>query len=474
MSAAREDTQLNEDFVSDEEEEFDIDEALEKGGCGWGTLLYTMGTFVFCCLEGAEVVMMTVVIPMLRCQWDVSSLALAVLLMSTLLSMTISTAVTSTFGDRFGRKPIALAAAIGVTVIGVLCAFAQNYWQFLILRIIIGFFMGLGSGPVVVISGEVTPMKFRALAFSGMFVPWGIGVCISAGIAYLVIEPFGWPGLLLGIAITFSPCIIFFGMMRESPRYEYYYRRNVGAAEETIKIIWKLNGITKTAFKLKKHQLLKNEQDLIDCKMIFRTLKQTNNVQNAVFLFTLTLFTGFCYYLNIYMTPRLLNEGYCSEHAITVTGSCTFDKSVLLDIGLVSFAGLIGCLTSLLLIEFFGRRKVFLLEIVFAIVFIFPLYFCVNYTFLITFLVLARLTLESWGMASTVLTAEYMPTVIRSFMLSTVSVCMRAGGVIGSFSSEYIYQSSPRLGMALQQGAALICLICLLKLKRETAGVYLS
>ena len=478
MSAAveheGENTQLNKDFVRDEVEAIDIDEAIEKGGCGWGTLLYTMGTFVFCCLEGAEVVMMTVVIPMLRCQWDLSSLALAVLLMSTILAMAISGAVTSTFGDRFGRKPIALAAAIGVTVTGVLCAFAQNYWQFLILRIIIGFFMGMGSGPAVVISGEVTPMKFRALAFSGMFVPWGIGVCISVGIAYLVIEPFGWPGLLLIVAITFSPCILFFGIMRESPRYEYYYRRKIKAAEETIKIIWKLNGITETSFKLKEHELLTNQQDLIDCKMIFKTLKQTNNIQNAVILFNLGIFTGFCFYLNAYMTPRLLNEGYCSDHTITVKESCNFDKSVLLDIGMVSFAGLVGCSISLILIEFFGRRKVFLFEVVIAIVCIFPLYFCVNYTFHITFLILARLTLESWTFAYTILTAEYMPTVIRSFMLSTVPAFCRFGGVIGSFSSEYIYQSSPRLGIALLQGSMVFCLICLLILKRETAGVHLS
>ena len=167
---------MNEDFdpkTDTFKRELDINEAFEGSTCGWGTLLYTIGTFFFCALEGAEIALLTIVGPILRCKWDLSSAALSALQVSTMSTMTLTPLLTSTFGDRFGRKRISLIAAVGVTVAGVLCALSQSYWQFIVLRLITGFFIGIGSGPAVALSGEVTPTKFRALALSGLSLPWG-------------------------------------------------------------------------------------------------------------------------------------------------------------------------------------------------------------------------------------------------------------------------------------------------------------
>ena len=190
---------LNKDFDHGpfEAAELDINEAFEGSKCGWGTLLYTLGTFFFCALEGAEMVLLTIVGPILRCKWNLDSAALSTLQISTMITMTIIPVVTSTLGDRFGRQRVSLVAAVGVTFSGALCAFSQNYWQFIVMRLLTGIFIGVGSGPAVALSGEVTPTKFRALALSGLSLPWGIGGSITGGIAYLILNILGWRGLVI-------------------------------------------------------------------------------------------------------------------------------------------------------------------------------------------------------------------------------------------------------------------------------------
>ena len=474
MTKGGENIQLIESFSETERssEKVDIDEAIERAGFGFGTLLYIIGPVLFFCLEGAEVVMLTVVAPILRCEWNLSSFSMAVLLMSTLLSMTVSGGITSSLGDRFGRKPIALTAAIGVTVTGALCAFTNQYWQFITLRIVIGFFMGMGTGPVIALSGEVVPRRLRAAAFSVMPIPWGFGVSIGAGIAYFVIEPFGWQGLLLSIALVFSPCIIFLAIVNESPRYDYYYRRDLKSAELTIKRIHKYNGKGIAAFALEEPDLELNE--VINFKMVCRTLTRTNNVSNSAFILTLAFFAVFNYYLYVYITPRLLNEGYCSAQPVTVKESCTFDSSVLFNLGVICLAGPIGSILSLILQEYFGRRKVFIGYATLAAVTPISMYFCVNHIYLVTFLVLLRAIIDGTCLGYMIIVSEYMPTVIRSFMISMAAVLARLGGVVASFSSEFIYGHDPRLGFVCLQGSAIVCVLCLMMLRKEMMGTNLT
>ena len=122
----------------------DTNDALENAGCGLGTLLCTTGTFFFCCLLGSEVEMFAIVGPVLKCEWNVDSVSLALLQMRNNIAMTCSTGLTSPFGDMYGRRPMTLIGAVGVTITGVLCAFTKHYWQMPVLRLVMGVFLDWG------------------------------------------------------------------------------------------------------------------------------------------------------------------------------------------------------------------------------------------------------------------------------------------------------------------------------------------
>ena len=66
-------------------------------------------------------------------------------------------------GDRFGRKPVALAGAIGVTIAGLLCGLSTKYWHLAVLRGLVGVFMGIGMGPAIALTGK--PGQFLLILF---------------------------------------------------------------------------------------------------------------------------------------------------------------------------------------------------------------------------------------------------------------------------------------------------------------------
>ena len=83
MTASDEKTLLTEDFtakdmdpaIEDEETnfEFDMNEAIETAGFGWGTFLHSLGPFLLYCLEGGEIIVLSIVGMMLRCEWNLST-----------------------------------------------------------------------------------------------------------------------------------------------------------------------------------------------------------------------------------------------------------------------------------------------------------------------------------------------------------------------------------------------------------------
>lgn len=53
--------------------------------------------------------------------------------------------------DKWGRRPEAIC---GTAVVGVLSGFAAQFWQLLVLRTMLGCFLGLAMGAAATITGQ--------------------------------------------------------------------------------------------------------------------------------------------------------------------------------------------------------------------------------------------------------------------------------------------------------------------------------
>ena len=238
---------------------------------------------------------LAIVGPVLKCDWNLGPFSLSLLQMSTNFSMMCSCGLTSPHGDKFGQRPMEFIGAVGVTITGILCACTRAYWQFSVLRLV----MGVCS---------------YALAISGFSLAWGVGVSISGAIAYFVMEPYGWQGLVLSIPIAFTPSIIFLASIRDSPRFDYY-SGNAEMAEKTIEQLYKLNGKGEVNIKLKELDVPTSGHDA-GIRTTYTILQKTDNLKNTAFLVLMGIASIFCYYVFACIMPRLLNEGYCPGQSV--------------------------------------------------------------------------------------------------------------------------------------------------------------
>ena len=74
-----------------------------------------------------------------------------------LVGLMISSFASSTMGDKFGRRPMALMGAIGTTVAGIASGFATSFWQLVLLRVILGISIGIGMPSAAALSGMISP-----------------------------------------------------------------------------------------------------------------------------------------------------------------------------------------------------------------------------------------------------------------------------------------------------------------------------
>uniref|UniRef100_A0A0M3IP54 MFS domain-containing protein n=1 Tax=Ascaris lumbricoides TaxID=6252 RepID=A0A0M3IP54_ASCLU len=139
----------------------------------------------------------------------------------------VGSLASSPFADRWGRKPVIIAAAILFTIGGVVCAAATEKICLLVGRILLGIAIGIASMIVPIYVGETAPSHIRGrliTAFQMM-----IGVFSYANPVYV-----GWR-LMLGVAsLPAIVQVIGFIYLPESPRFLFYNGRKNEAINVSV------------------------------------------------------------------------------------------------------------------------------------------------------------------------------------------------------------------------------------------------
>lgn len=115
--------------------------------------------------------------------------------------------------DRIGRVRAMTWSILLYSAATAGLATAQNLWQLVAWRALVGFGMGGEWSCGSVLVAETWPAEHRAKAMGIMQSGWAIGALLAAGLSMLLLEPFGWRILFLTGAL---PAVAAF-----------YIRRNV-------------------------------------------------------------------------------------------------------------------------------------------------------------------------------------------------------------------------------------------------------
>src|SRR5687768_3850410 len=153
--------------------------ALLAAGLGW-------------MLDAFDVTLFAMVLPAVRAELGLSAAAAGILGSSTLIAAAAGGVLFGWIADRFGRTRALMLSVALYSVFTAACGFAQDFTQFLIFRIVLGFGMGgeWASGAALV--SETWPAEHRGKALGFMQSGWAIGYAGAALVNAFVQPTFGW------------------------------------------------------------------------------------------------------------------------------------------------------------------------------------------------------------------------------------------------------------------------------------------
>ncbi len=170
---------------------------------GWTNL--QLRTLILCfilnMLDGADVLVVSFVAPVLTSEWGVSDAVFGLVFSSGLAGMTLGALFLAPFADVWGRKALILVAT---TVIGsgmVASAFVSSVPELVVLR----FWTGLGIGSmlasVTALASEFAPERYRAFAVTTATAGYPAGATLAGLAGGWIIPELGWQGMFITVGL---------------------------------------------------------------------------------------------------------------------------------------------------------------------------------------------------------------------------------------------------------------------------------
>ncbi len=176
--------------------------------------------------------------------WSLTSAEISLISSAALFGAVIGPFIFGRIGDIFGRKYIYGVEAALLTAGALASAFSINPTMLWITRFILGLGVG-GDYPIsATLMSEYAPAKHRGLFVAGVFAMqgWGIVTAAALGLSllHLNVNPdLAWR-IILGAGAIFPALVIYFRRrIHETPRFEYFVRRNIEGVKKAMKDVLK-------------------------------------------------------------------------------------------------------------------------------------------------------------------------------------------------------------------------------------------
>ena len=159
--------------------------------------------------DGYDLVIYGVVLPKLMKAWELSPVVAGYMGSAALFGMMFGAILFGALADKLGRKNVIMICVLLFSGFTVLNGFAQNPWQFGIIRFIAGLGIGGAMPNVVAMMTEFSPKKIRSTMTAVMFSGYSIGGILSALLGMYFVPTFGWEIMffIAGIPLFLLPVI---------------------------------------------------------------------------------------------------------------------------------------------------------------------------------------------------------------------------------------------------------------------------
>lgn len=401
-------------------------------------------------VDSLDLYIVSYAMPFMVTEWKIDTVANGVLASAGIWGALIGSLLWGPISDKIGRKWSLSLSILGFSILTGTIYFTTNTTQFIIIRLVSGFFLG-GTIPIAgVFVSEITPFIVRGKLTHvlGVFYPAGL-LCASL-ISLLVAPAFGWRAMFI---VGAMPIILAFVAIKlpESP----LWLAAKGRQEEAIVVLRRL-GANKEDLDQLVLEKVKDEQGKKRKKVSVAVLFGPKYGKRFAFTASFYFFTNLAYFGFAMWLPSLLNSVY------KIPKTETFKVTLA-----VACVAMLGRAFSAWAIERFGRKKIVYVGYGVAGAASIILSFVHNVNLLIAIIVIMPFFYEQGGGLTVSWIPEFYPPEIRATANSWSNSVGRISSAIAPIIAGYIISTGAVYGIYLLM-AGCFWLLCLLS---KTIGI---
>jgi AAHS family cis,cis-muconate transporter-like MFS transporter len=159
--------------------------------------LVALGVFVALVVDGMDLQMLSLALPSLTKELQLSSVMAGALSTYTLLGMGIGGLLGGWLSDRIGRVAVTWWAVLVFSSCTGLIAFCDAYWQIALMRFVSGFGLAAVYSVGTLLAAEYVPTRIRTTVLGILQAGWSVGYVVAALLSSYVIPGYGWRPLFL-------------------------------------------------------------------------------------------------------------------------------------------------------------------------------------------------------------------------------------------------------------------------------------
>ncbi len=186
---------------------------------GWKPLqIVAVGLcFLLNMLDGADLLVMSFVAPVLADEWAIAPTDLGVIFSASLAGMAGGCLLIAPLADRFGRRTLIIGALAVVAVAMLISSRVHSVQAMVLARFVVGLGVGTIGVTMTAMASEFAPPRYQDFAVGFVQAGWPFGSIITAFLTVALLPDYGWRVVLLTIGIlSFFLLLIALLLMPES------------------------------------------------------------------------------------------------------------------------------------------------------------------------------------------------------------------------------------------------------------------
>lgn len=441
---------------------FTVESAVEAIGFGYFQIRLYIVCGLFTAADALEMMLLAVLSPALRCEWQLDHFHVAFLTTVVFCGMCIMAPVWGFLGDKYGRQTTLYIVTVWIGYFGLLTTFSPSFIWILILRGMVG--AGLAGSPQsFALMTEFLPSNSRAKMLQIGGVAWALGTAFEISMASLVIPSLGWRWLVAFSAIpSFLICVLL-KLLPESARY-------LVAAGEKDKAL----SVLQKAAKLNKSNLPSGRlvSSHIGRRGNFSDLLSLEYRRTSLQMWFMWFVTAFSYYGMVLASAEILQVNN-SDGEVKDADNCKCNLLKADDyvtILLSTFGEFIALPLNLMLIDRIGRRYTGAVNSFGMAIFFIILQIKMPKSMLTVIMFMVRGFSQGLFNFVYIYTAEVYPTTIRTLGIGTASAWARVGAMLTPFVAQVLLDKSLTSAVWVYGSLGILAALCAVFLPIETKG----